>query len=236
MEILEIQHMGKRFGAEYANKDINVRIEQGKIYGLLGKNGAGKTTLMKTMAGYIAQTEGRLIWNDKSNNDKINIGVAINPDKLDESLTAEEVLLMYGNSYKAISNNEIDELFALLELESVRKKKTGKFSTGMKQKLVIALAMVGKPDFLILDEPINGLDPSSVKKLRELLVKINREYGTTIMISSHLIGELTKIADAYIVLANGLVVRELLVDEIVDLSDSEKELYFIQLMENDIYD
>lgn len=96
--------------------------------------------------------------------------------------------------------------------------------------------MVGKPDFLILDEPINGLDPSSVKKLRELLVKINREYGTTIMISSHLIGELTKIADAYIVLANGLVVRELLVDEIVDLSDSEKELYFIQLMENDIYD
>lgn len=233
-EILRTINLSKKYGREYANENISIHVKAGSVYGLMGKNGAGKTTLMKQIAGFTYSTSGRIEWERNPKGAMPKIGAAIAPDKLDKSLTAEETLRLYGGAYGKVNTGEAEELLKLFDLYSCRRKKIGAYSAGMRQKLAVALALMGDPDLVLLDEPINGLDPAGVKKLREILKERNEKKRTTIMISSHILGELIKIADFYGILANGKLVREFEASELEHLSMEEKENYFIRCMEGSV--
>lgn len=207
-------------------------MNQGDIYGLVGKNGAGKTTLMRQIAGYMKSTSGSIEWFEIEGCIP-KLGVAIETDCFNRSLNAVSLLKLYGNSIEQIDSQEIDNILKQVGLYQDRFKKIGKYSTGMKQKLSIALALICSPDFLILDEPMNGLDPASVKEIRELLISINQEKKVTMMISSHILSELTKIVTVYGVIANGCLIKQLSSDELNEMDEEQRELYFLHLMEGE---
>ncbi|MDE7340636.1 MAG: ATP-binding cassette domain-containing protein [Lachnospiraceae bacterium] len=232
MLILKVEGLTKKFGRCLANNNICLQMNQGDIYGLVGKNGAGKTTLMRQIAGYMKSTSGSIEWFEIEGCIP-KLGVAIETDCFNRSLNAVSLLKLYGNSIEQIDSQEIDNILKQVGLYQDRFKKIGKYSTGMKQKLSIALALICSPDFLILDEPMNGLDPASVKEIRELLISINQEKKVTMMISSHILSELTKIVTVYGVIANGCLIKQLSSDELNEMDEEQRELYFLHLMEGE---
>ena len=197
-----------------------MHIPKGAIYGLIGKNGAGKTTLIRLICGLQKPTAGTYsIYGISNENKKIidarkRIGAIIETPSLCLDMTAEDNL---KEQYKVIGLPNYDDLSTLLKL--VRLDETGKktakhFSLGMKQRLGLAIALVGNPDFLILDEPINGLDPEGIIELRELILKLNKERGITFLISSHYLDELSKIATCYGFINNCKIVKEISSEEL----------------------
>ena len=219
--VLETNNLEKRYKDFRALNHANIHIEKGAIYGLIGKNGAGKTTLIRIICGLQEPTSGSYIIYGKRNNstDIINarkrMGAIIETPSIYGEMTARDNIIL---QYKLVGMPEYDgvnELLKLVGLENTGKKKAKDFSLGMKQRLGIAIALANNPDFLILDEPINGLDPQGIIEIRELILKLNKEKRITILISSHYLDELSKIATHYGFLDSGSIIQEITSEELM---------------------
>lgn len=237
--VLETNYLTKRFGKQIAVNNVSMKINKGDIYGFIGKNGAGKTTFMKMICGVIKSSSGDIKLFNSSDLDKNRrrIGNIIEGPQLYPNMTAYENLIYYDKLFGVTDYSNVKEILKLVGLQDTGKKKTKDFSLGMKQRLSIAISLLGSPDFLILDEPINGLDPAGIKEIRELLLKLNYENEITILISSHILGELSKIATKYGVIENGTLVDEFLASELDDrckkcisiiVDDTEKAAYILK--------
>lgn len=219
--VLETNNLEKKYKDFRALNHTNIHIEKGAIYGLIGKNGAGKTTLIRIVCGLQEPTNGSYIIYGKSNNSndiisaRKRMGAIIETPSIYGEMTARDNLI---EQYKLVgmpSLDNIDDLLKLVGLEDTGKKKAKNFSLGMKQRLGIAIALANNPDFLILDEPINGLDPQGIIEIRELILKLNKERRITILISSHYLDELSKIATHYGFLDSGSVIQEITSEELM---------------------
>lgn len=213
--ILETNNLEKKYKDYKALNHTNIHIEKGAIYGLIGKNGAGKTTLIRIICGLQDPTNGEFSLYGVSNNSSAitnirkRMGAIIETPSIYKEMTARDNLI---EQYKLVgmpSLEGIEELLKLVGLEGTGKKKAKNFSLGMKQRLGIAIALASNPDFLILDEPINGLDPHGIIEIRELILKLNKERRITILISSHYLDELSKIATHYGFLDHGSIIKEI---------------------------
>lgn len=212
--ILETNNLTKKYGKFQVLTDINMHIPKNAIYGLIGKNGAGKTTLIRIMTGLQRPTSGTYsIYNIAYNNKMIlkernRISAIIESPAIYSNLSAKDNLI---EQYKIIGrpiDGEVDKILELVGLNNIGKKLARYFSLGMRQRLGIAISLCSNPDFLILDEPINGLDPEGIIDIRELLLKLNNN-GITILISSHYLDELSKIATYYGFVHDGKIVKEI---------------------------
>ncbi|HEM6156497.1 TPA: ATP-binding cassette domain-containing protein [Streptococcus suis] len=203
--LLSTQELSKQYGKQKAVQQVSLTINKGEICGLVGENGAGKTTLLRMLSGLISKTSGTI-----TSSKDCRIGALIESPALQPNLSAIDNL-----RYMALQLNlkqadeKILETLAIVGLEDVDPKKKSKdFSLGMRQRLAIALAILDKPDFLILDEPINGLDPVGIKEMRSIILNLRNQYGMTILISSHILSELEMVVDRYIIMHKGLIVKE----------------------------
>lgn len=219
--ILETDNLEKKYKDFKALNHANIHIEKGAIYGLIGKNGAGKTTLIRIICGLQEPTNGRFtIYGVDNNSNNITdvrkrMGAIIETPSIYGEMSAKDNLI---EQYKLVgmpSLDGIDDLLKLVGLSNTGKKKAKNFSLGMKQRLGIAIALANNPDFLILDEPINGLDPQGIIEIRELILKLNKEKRITILISSHYLDELSKIATHYGFLDNGSIIKEISSEELM---------------------
>lgn len=211
--IIRTKNLCKQYKETTALNKVSLHIPQGSIYGLIGNNGAGKTTLMRILSDVQTPTSGTVF---KPEN--LKVGAIIESPALYPTLSArgnlKYQLQIAGYSKKEI-NNKITELLSLVHL-SDSKKLVINYSLGMKQRLALAMALVGNPNFLILDEPLNGLDPEGIKDIRSIIVDLNQTRGVTIMISSHILGELQKVATDYGFIKNGTLIHEFASSDIVD--------------------
>lgn len=216
--IMTTQNLTKKYGEKAAAKDINIHIREGEIYGLIGRNGAGKTTIMRMLSGLSNPTEGSFSLFGKTGKDTLkemkNIGVLIEHPGLYPNMTAYENLRLKAIAMGCDNKKYIDEVLELIGLTGARDKKSKSFSLGMRQRLGIGLALIGDPKIIILDEPINGLDPQGIVEVRKMLEKLRDEKKITIMISSHILDELGKLADSYGIIHEGNLVDEFTVDEL----------------------
>ncbi|MGF0093628.1 ABC transporter ATP-binding protein [Lachnospiraceae bacterium SGI.066] len=194
---------------------ISMHVPKGSIYGLVGRNGAGKTTLIRLISGIQEPTSGSYTLYDVKNTDKAiykvrqRMGAVVESPAIYLDMTAEDNLKMQYQILGIPSYDGIPELLQLVDLADCGKKKAKNFSLGMKQRLGIAVALCGNPDFLVLDEPVNGLDPQGIIEIRELILKLNREHQITILISSHILDELSKLATHYGFVDRGIIVKEI---------------------------
>ncbi len=217
--LLQTVCLTKKYGRQKAVDNLSLNIEKGSIYGLIGRNGAGKTTFMKMISGLAKPTSGdiKLFGKDSGNmaNPQNRIGALIESPGIYDDMTAFDNMKMKAIATGVYNKAKINELLDLVGLANTGKKKAGKFSLGMKQRLGIAMSMIGTPDLLILDEPINGLDPQGIIEIRNVIAKLNREYEITIIISSHILDELARIATHYAIINEGKLVLELPKDELL---------------------
>lgn len=218
--VLEAKTLTKKYKNFKALDELTMKIPQGAIYGLVGKNGAGKTTLIRIICGLQNPTSGEYILYGKKSNSKgitkarRRIGAVVETPSIYLDMTARENLKQQFSVLGIPSFDGIDDLLKLVGLENTGKKKAKHFSLGMKQRLGIAVALAGDPDFLVLDEPINGLDPQGIVEIRELILKLNREFNITVLISSHILDELSKLATHYGFVDSGRVVKEISAKEL----------------------
>lgn len=228
--ILETNNLEKKYKDFKALSHANIHIEKGAIYGLIGKNGAGKTTLIRIICGLQEPTNGSYtIYGVENSNTGISsvrkrIGAIIETPSIYGEMTAIDNLI---EQYKLAGIPSLDGIYELLELVGLNntgKKKAKNFSLGMKQRLGIAVALANNPDLLILDEPINGLDPQGIIEIRELILKLNKEKRITILISSHYLDELSKIATHYGFLDNGSIIKEISSQELMKNMEHKIEL------------
>lgn len=209
--VLRTKNLTKAFSSELVVNSVNMNIRKGDIYGFIGKNGAGKTTLMRTIVGLAVPTSGEIeLFESKDlDSQRSKIGTIIESPALYPTYTAKQNLIVQQKLLLGkVDLKEIDEILKMVGLDDVGNKKAKKFSLGMKQRLAIAIALIGKPEFLILDEPINGLDPTGIKEIRNLILLLNKEHGITVLISSHILGELSKVVTCYGVIRNGKLIDE----------------------------
>lgn len=213
--VIETENLTKKYKDKTVVNNVNMKVEKGKIYGLLGKNGAGKTTTMRMLLNMAEKTSGKimLFGNIPDNSTYRKIGSIIETPGFYENLTAEENLKIISKIRGNYSKENIDEILTSVSLDD-NNKKYRDFSLGMKQRLGIAAAIMHNPELLILDEPINGLDPIGIKKIRHLLKRLSRENATTILISSHILSEIENLADIIGVMDNGQLITELTKDEL----------------------
>lgn len=226
--ILQTEGLTKVYGNHKALDRVSVHVSQGDIYGLVGKNGAGKTTLMKIVTHLAHATEGTFSLFGGGYDNKVDVtsrmGVLIESPGLFPNLTAEQNLIIKCKTLGVDYKSEPSKLLNLVGLGDTGRKKVDAFSFGMKQRLGIALSLVGSPDIVILDEPINGLDPQGISDVREIIRKQNKENGTTFLISSHILDELSKVATRYGFINNGALVEESSVEELEAKCESRIEL------------
>ena len=208
--VIETNNLTKHFSNKVALDQVNIHVRQGDIYGLIGRNGAGKTTAMKIILGMIRPTEGsvKLFDSTKLDKQRRRIGSLIEAPAIYKNASAYENMKRFSIIYGG-TDEEIKEILKFVGLGNVGKKVAGAFSLGMKQRLGIALALLGNPELLVLDEPINGLDPAGIKEIRDLIIKLNKEKGVTFVISSHLLDELGKIATRYGIINEGKLIEEI---------------------------
>lgn len=211
---IETNSLTKHFGNKTAVNNISLHVRKGDIYGLIGKNGAGKTTLMKLLLGLEYSDSGMIKIMNNTNLDKARrkIGSLIEAPGIYKNETAYENLKRFS-IIAPTSDKDIIKILQLVGLGDTGGKKAGDFSLGMRQRLGIAIALLGRPDILILDEPINGLDPAGIKQIRDIILRLNKK-GVTFLISSHLLDELGKIATNYGIVANGILVEEISANEL----------------------
>lgn len=213
--ILETHNLEKRYKNFKAISNLNIHVPKGAIYGLIGKNGAGKTTLIRVICGLQKPTSGMYsIYGIENTNKKIDkvrkrMGAIVELPAIRLEATAEDNLKEQFKIVGLPNFDNLQELLKLVGLTKTGKKKAKNFSLGMKQRLGIAIALVGNPDFLILDEPINGLDPEGIIEIRELILRLNKEKKITFLISSHYLDELSKIATEYGFLDKGKIIKEI---------------------------
>lgn len=205
--ILKATGLCKNYGSKQILKDVNITINKGDIYGLVGRNGAGKTTIMRIMTGLQVPTKGNIEYGYERSR-LGTTGALVELPSIYANKSAEENIKFQYLNLGLKFDDSIKELLTLVGLENTGNKKAGKFSLGMRQRLGIAIAMVGDPEVLVLDEPINGLDPQGIIEVRDLLIKLNREKGITIVISSHILSELSKLATRFGFIEDGKMIRE----------------------------
>lgn len=212
--IIETKNLTKKYGSQKSVADLNIHVQRGRIYGLLGRNGAGKTTTMKMLLGLTKPTSGEVkIWGkDLQGNEKKllpRIGSLIESPGFYPNLTATENLRIFATLRGVPNNHAIQDALDLVGLPYKDKKLFSQYSLGMKQRLAIALAVMHDPELLILDEPINGLDPAGIVEIRNLLKSLNKEYGMTILVSSHILEELYQTASEFILIDKGKIIEEI---------------------------
>ena len=213
--ILTARSLGKRYKNFKALNDFSIHVPKGAIYGFVGKNGAGKTTFIRLVCGLQEPSSGSYAIYGTENNDpgisrcRRRMGAVVETPSIYQDMTAEDNLKEQYRIIGLPSFDSIPELLRLVGLENTGKKKAKHFSLGMKQRLGIAIALAGNPDFLILDEPVNGLDPQGIIEMRELILKLNREKGITFLISSHILDELSRLATHYGFIDSGHMVKEM---------------------------
>lgn len=208
--VLQTNALTKIYGKSKVVNEVSMHVEKGSIYGFIGKNGAGKTTFMRMAAGLATPSAGSmtLFGSENLEQQRIRIGTLIENPGIYPNMTARENLKIIQTALGITDKARVDEMLDLVGLSDTGKKKAKDFSMGMKQRLGVAISMLRNPDFLILDEPINGLDPAGIKEIRELLIKLNREREITILISSHILGELSKLATHYGIIKDGVLIEE----------------------------
>jgi len=218
--VLTANALCKQYHNFKALNNLTMHVPKGSIYGLIGRNGAGKTTLIRLICGLQYPTSGDYtLYGIKGDDCKIGksrrrMGAVVETPSIYLGMTAEENLMEQYHILGMPSFDNIPELLELVGLSNVGKKKVKNFSLGMRQRLGIAIALAGDPDFLVLDEPINGLDPQGIVEVRELIIKLNRERQITFLISSHILDELSRIATHYGFVDAGHVVREVSAEEL----------------------
>lgn len=240
--VLRTYDLSKKYGKKYAVNKVNMNIKKGDIYGFIGKNGAGKTTMIRMITGLSFKNSGEIELFGKCTSSDITkerkrIGSLIESPSFYPEMTAYENMELLRLQKGIPGKKCIDEKLKLVGLENLGKKKLKNFSLGMKQKLGLAMALLGDPEFLILDEPTNGLDPMGILELRELLKKLNKDNGITILISSHILGELYQLATNYGIINNGELVEEISQSELnekckrvleIKVSDVNKAVWIIE--------
>lgn len=213
--VLQTHDLTKIFGRHTAVDHVNMNIEKGEIYGFIGRNGAGKTTLMRMVLSLAFPSSGSIELFGEKDIKKVGnrIGSLIEAPGLYKNCTARENLerfsILYGSDRK-----KVPEILEFVGLAQTGSKPAGKFSLGMRQRLGIAIAMLNDPELMILDEPVNGLDPEGMKEVRSLIQKLNRERGITVLISSHLLEELSKLVTRYGIINNGQLLEEISADDL----------------------
>lgn len=207
--ILTTNVLTKQYGRQRAVDSVSVEVRKGDIYGLIGRNGAGKTTFIRMAAGFAAPTSGSITFFTGEKPTPPRIGTLIEAPGIYPNMTAYENLKTKCLCLGIDKKGYIEEKLELVGLSAAGKKNASNFSLGMKQRLGIALALIGEPELLLLDEPINGLDPQGIVDVREILVKLNREHNITIVVSSHILEELSKIATIYGFISSGRLVEQL---------------------------
>ena len=231
--VLKINNITKKYGEQLAVDNVNMTIKKGDIYGFIGQNGAGKTTLIRLITGLIHKSGGEIELLGANEENELNkartmVGSLIETPSFYTNMTARENLEVSRLVRNIPGKKCIDEVLELVGLKDVEKKKVKNFSLGMRQRLGIANALMGNPKLLILDEPINGLDPMGIVEIRELLKKINKEKDMTILISSHILSELSELATTYGIISNGKLIEEITAKQL-----SEKCRQYIDLRVDD---
>ena len=231
--ILKTHNITKKYGEQLAVDNVNMTIKKGDIYGFIGQNGAGKTTLIRLITGLIHKSGGEIELLGANEENELNkartmVGSLIETPSFYTNMTARENLEVSRLVRNIPGKKCIDEVLELVGLKDVEKKKVKNFSLGMRQRLGIANALMGNPKLLILDEPINGLDPMGIVEIRELLKKINKEKDMTILISSHILSELSELATTYGIISNGKLIEEITAKQL-----SEKCRQYIDLRVDD---
>lgn len=217
---LTTNQLSKQYGHYKVLNKLSIHVPKGAIYGLVGKNGAGKTTLIRLICGLQEPTSGDYILYGVKNTEKEiaksrrRMGAVVETPSIYMDLTATENLKVQYEILGLPSFEGLSELLKLVDLENTGKKKAKNFSLGMRQRLGIAIALVGDPDFLVLDEPVNGLDPQGIIEIRELILKLNRERQITVLISSHILDELSRLATHYGFVDNGSMIKEISAKEL----------------------
>lgn len=221
----------KMYQKKAAVNRLDMSVREGEIYGFIGKNGAGKSTTMKMLCGLARPAEGEIRLFGKPVSDpavRRRMGVLIETPGLYPNMTARQNAVMKARCMGLADERSVDETLLLAGLADTGKKKVKHFSMGMKQRLGVALAMLGNPDLLILDEPINGLDPEGIRELRRLVLRLH-ETGKTILISSHILGELSKISTAYGIIKDGQMIEQITSEAL-----EEKCMDYFQIEADDV--
>ncbi|HAP8155818.1 TPA: ATP-binding cassette domain-containing protein [Enterococcus faecium] len=217
--VLKATGITKKYGAAKALDKVSIEIKRGMIYGLIGENGAGKSTFMRTIMGLISIDEGsiELFGTTDLQAARRRMGQSIETPALYPELTARDNLRIQAAN-GGVSDREIEDLLKMMRLENTGKKKAKNFSLGMRQRLAIANALITNPEFLILDEPTNGMDPAGMAEMREIIQRLLKERGITVLLSSHLLDELSQIATHYGILHEGHLIKELSKEELAQES------------------
>lgn len=236
---IETRALTKQYGDKAAVMQLNLKVHEGEIYGFIGRNGAGKSTTLKMLSGLAKPTQGEIWLFGKPVSDSVvhrRIGVLIEAAGLYSNMTARENVIMKAKCMGLVDEKGVESVLKVTGLLDTGKKKVKHFSMGMKQRLGVALALLGNPDLLILDEPINGLDPEGIRKLRQLLLELH-EQGKTILISSHILGELSKISTHYGIIKDGELIEQLTKEELeekcqdyfqIEVQDIQRALAVLQ--------
>lgn len=218
--ILTTAALQKKYGSFTALNNVSMHIPKGSIYGFVGRNGAGKTTLIRLICGLQFPTAGEYTLFGRRNTEKNigksrkRMGAVVETPSIYLDMTTEDNLKEQYRILGLPSFETIPELLTLVGLDNTGKKKAKNFSLGMRQRLGIAVALSGNPDFLVLDEPANGLDPQGIIEMRELILKLNRERGITVLISSHILDELSRLATHYGFIDKGTILREISAEDL----------------------
>ncbi len=218
--VLQTNHIKKVYGNYKALNGLTMHVPKGSIYGFIGKNGSGKTTLIRLACGLQQPTDGELKIYGVGHKERMvtkvrrRMGAVVETPSIYLDMTAEDNLREEYRILGIPSLDGVGDILKLVGLENTGKKKAKHFSLGMRQRLGIAIALVGNPDFLILDEPMNGLDPQGIVDIRELIIKLNKEYGITILISSHILDELSRMATHFGFIDSGKILKEMSAEEL----------------------
>lgn len=218
--VLKTKDLCKSYRGFKALNVLSMNVPKGSIYGFVGKNGAGKTTLIRLICGLQAPTSGdysiygRSLSSKNIAKSRRKMGAVVETPSVYTNMTAEDNLKQQYRILGMPSYDGIDDILRLVGLENTGKKKAKNFSLGMKQRLGIAIALAGNPDFLVLDEPVNGLDPQGIIEIRELILRLNREKQITVLISSHILDELSKLATHYGFIDGGRIIKEISAEEL----------------------
>lgn len=211
--VFETRHLVKKYGNHIVLNDVNIAIPQGAIYGLIGENGAGKTTLIRLLCGLAAPTQGEIYLFGENNprkqiNQRKRMGCLVESPALFPDMSAAQNLEVQRLQRGIPGKKCIAQTLALVGIENTGNKKAKDFSLGMRQRLALAIALLSDPEFLVLDEPVNGLDPVGIVELRELLIRLNQERNMTILISSHILSEMYQLATCYGILHKGKLLEQ----------------------------
>ncbi len=217
--LLTTNRLTKQFGNHKAVNNVSMHVKKGSIYGFIGRNGAGKTTFLKMISGLSTPTQGEIelfgYKNEELKNVRSRISCLIEAPGLYGNMSAFDNLAIKCKLFGINDRKYIEKILNVVGLEKVGKKKTKHFSLGMKQRLGIGLALVGEPDLLVLDEPINGLDPQGIAEIRDMIIRLKEEQNMTIIISSHILEELSKMATHYGIINEGSLLQELTREELM---------------------